>query len=104
LLRVVDSVWEPKETGVARPLAKGEFFVLTALMAARERRCCCRLSASRREAIAGARVADGQRGAMGDGGEGGWRVDDVDGGALLGRAMSSKMRVTAAARDFPALW
>jgi hypothetical protein len=68
LLSVVDSVWEPNVTGVARPLIKGEFFVLTALMAARERRCCCRFSASRREAIAGARFAVGKRGAMGDSG------------------------------------
>jgi len=52
LLRVVDSVLEPWETGVARPLVKGDLPYLTALMAALERRAVCRFSASRREAIA----------------------------------------------------
>ena len=59
LLRVVDSVLEPYVTGVARPLVKGEFLVLTALMAARERAAVCRLRASRREAIACGRVGRG---------------------------------------------
>lgn len=69
LVRVVDSVLEPWETGVARPLVKGELLLLlTALMAARERRAVCRFNASRREAIAFA------RGAVGSGGDGRRRV------------------------------
>jgi hypothetical protein len=67
---VVDSVFAPYETGVASPLANGEARdVLTALMAARERMLCCRLSASRREAIASARCAreDGKWGGDGVG-------------------------------------
>jgi hypothetical protein len=66
---VVDSVLEPCETGVARPLVKGDcFWALTALMAARERMPCCRLSASRREAIASAGGAQGDGRMGGDGG------------------------------------
>lgn len=53
LERVVDSVLEPWETGVASPLVKGDCLLrLTALMACLERRAVCRFSASRREAIA----------------------------------------------------
>lgn len=53
LLRVVDSVLEPWETGVARPLVKGDrLLALTALMAVFERRACCTFNARRREAIA----------------------------------------------------
>ena len=51
--RVVDSVLEPWETGVANPLVKGDCLLrLTALMAAFDRRAVCRFNASRREAIA----------------------------------------------------
>jgi len=61
-LSVVDSVLAPKLTGVARPRVKGEARDdLTALMAARERMPCCRLRASRREAIVTARRAGGGR-------------------------------------------
>lgn len=67
LLRVVLSVLEPYETGVARPLVKGDFDVLTALMALRERRLRCRFSASCREAIASARCAGEDGGWVGDG-------------------------------------
>lgn len=50
---------------MARPRVKGDCLDdLTALMAERERMLCCRLSASRREAIASARWV---RGTMGDG-------------------------------------
>jgi hypothetical protein len=55
LLSVVDSVLVPYETGVARPRVKGDLEALTLLMAARERKLRCRLSASCREAIASAR-------------------------------------------------
>lgn len=56
LERVVDSVLEPWETGVASPRVKGDCLLrLTALMAVLERRAVCRFSASRREAIADAR-------------------------------------------------
>lgn len=66
---VVDSVLEPYVTGVARPLVKGEAFrALTALMAALLRRLWCRFNASRREAIAFARVVVGERR------DGGWAV------------------------------
>jgi hypothetical protein len=68
-LRVVDSVFAPYVTGVASPRVKGDAFeALTALMAARERMPCCRLSASRREAIASARRAGEDGGCGGDGG------------------------------------
>lgn len=57
LERVVDSVLEPWETGVANPLVKGDCLLrFTALMACFERRAVCRFNASRREAIACARV------------------------------------------------
>lgn len=60
LERVVDSVFEPWETGVANPLVKGDCLLrLTALMAAFERRAVCRFNASRREAIAYARSGFG---------------------------------------------
>lgn len=47
LLRVVDSVFDPWLTGVARPLVKG----WTDLRAVRLRRLCWRLKASRLEAM-----------------------------------------------------
>jgi hypothetical protein len=68
-LRVVDSVFAPYVTGVASPRVKGDAFeALTALMAARERMPCCRLSASRREAIVSARRAGADGRCGGDGG------------------------------------
>lgn len=51
LLNVVDSVFDPWLTGVASPLVR----CLTAFSAVRLRRLCCRLRASRREAMAGER-------------------------------------------------
>lgn len=89
LLSVVDSVLEPYVTGVARPLAKGESFcALTALMAALLRRLCCRLSASRRDAIAIAGVCGKGRAGRKSGGWGGGR--SVDG--QVGRFDGSTVR------------
>jgi hypothetical protein len=79
LLRVVDSVLEPYETGVASPLVKGDrFLVLTALMAFLARRLWCRFNASRRDAIALARCGIGERR---DGGCAVMGVDEVSGAA-----------------------
>lgn len=67
LERVVDSVLEPWETGVARPRVKGDCLLrLTALMACLERRAVCRLSASLREAIGIARSGWGERAGGGE--------------------------------------
>lgn len=79
---------------MARPRVKGEEREdLTALMAARERMPCCRLSASRREAIASARRA-GRDGRWGGDGVGVRYVE-----RQLGRTAS--MRLKSAVTGLP---